>query len=269
MLPAREKIEKAIGHFEVVGRLDGGDIATLYRLRTQNADYVLKSGERLPQGLFASELHGLNLMAEAGVPVPEVIDQTDGYLLMRYLAPGSRDERSAGRMLACLHGRHAEEFGLECDTYLATLLQTNARCADWPDFFFGQRIFPLLKDLAVNDFAQWQKFSDRVRPLVADCATPALLHGDLWSGNLYYATTGPVFIDPACYFGDPLIDLAMTRLFGGFGDEFYAAYHSVVGQREHETELLRIYQVYPLLVHARLFGGGYYRSACKLRDAFL
>ncbi len=269
MLPAREKIAKIIGNFELVGRLSGGDIATIHHLRTQSGDFALKSGERLPQGMFASEAFGLRLMAECNVATPEIIEQNEDFLLMRYLAPGRRDERSAGAMLARLHSRHAEKFGLNRDTYLATLLQNNKHNADWADLYFRQRIFPLLRELAVSDPAQWEKFSERVYPLVAGCGAPALLHGDLWSGNLYYSATGPVFIDPACYFGDPLIDIAMTRLFGGFGDDFYQAYRAVIGKREYEADLLRIYQLYPLLVHARLFGGGYYRSACALRDAFL
>jgi len=269
MLPAREKIARIIGNFDLVGGLSGGDIATIHHLRTQSGDFALKSGERLPQGMFASEAFGLRLMAECNVATPEIIEQNEDFLLMRYLAPGRRDERSAGVMLARLHSRHAEQFGLDRDTYLATRLQNNKRNADWADFYFRQRIFPLLGELAVSDLMRWEKFSERARPFVAGCGRPALLHGDLWSGNLYYSVTGPVFIDPACYFGDPLIDIAMTRLFGGFGGDFYQAYHAVTGKRESEADLLRIYQLYPLLVHARLFGGGYYRSACALRDAFL
>ena len=267
MLPARESIEKIIGCFEFVGRLAGGDIALVQRLHTQNGDYVLKSGGG--NGLFASEAYGLTLIEQAGVPVPEVINHSDSYLLMRYLPPGKADEATAGEMLARLHASSAAGFGLDRDTYLATLKQNNKTSESWADFFFAQRLFPLVAELDTDDLAQWRQFAERVRPLLAECSVPALLHGDLWSGNLYYSATGPVFIDPACYFGDPLVDVAMTQLFGGFGQSFYSAYFAVVGRRHDEADLLRVYQLYPLLVHARLFGGGYYRSACVVRDRYL
>lgn len=267
MHPARESIEKIIGRFEITGRLAGGDIALVQKLHTQNGDYVLKSGGG--SGLFASEAYGLRLIAEAGVPVPEVIDHSDSYLLMRYLPPGKTDETTAGEMLARLHETSAAGFGLGRNTYLATLLQNNKTRESWADFFFAQRLFPLVAELDADDLGKWRQFAERVRPLLAAGSVPALLHGDLWSGNLYYSAAGPVFIDPACYFGDPLVDVAMTQLFGGFGQSFYSAYFTVTGRRHDEADLLRIYQLYPLLVHARLFGGGYYRSACAVRDRYL
>jgi fructosamine-3-kinase len=262
-----KRIERLIGPFETAGPLSGGDIALVQKLKANSGDYVLKSGGR--PGMFASEAFGLSLMAGAGVSVPEVLDHGDDYLLMRYLPPGPVNEAAAGAMLAHLHRASATAYGLERDTFLATLLQDNRRSADWADFFFSQRLYPLLADLAASDLARWDKFTERVRPLLAICGAAALLHGDLWSGNLYYSASGPVFIDPACYFGDALVDIAMTQLFGGFGEKFYSAYFAELGRRGHEADLLRIYRLYPLLVHARLFGGGYYRSACALRDAFL
>ncbi|MFO1469966.1 MAG: fructosamine kinase family protein [Turneriella sp.] len=267
MHPARESIERIIGRFEIAGRLAGGDIALVQRLHTQNGDYVLKSGTG--NGVFASEAYGLMLMAQAGVTVPEVVDHSDSYLLMRYLPPGKADEVTAGKMLGRLHEAPSAGFGLDRDTYLATLLQNNQTSESWADFYLAQRLFPLVAEVNADDLAQWRQFGERVRPLLAACSFPALLHGDLWSGNLYYSATGPVFIDPACYFGDPLVDVAMTRLFGGFAQNFYSAYFDVVGRRDSEADLLRIYQLYPLLVHARLFGGGYYHRACAVRDAYL
>lgn len=265
MLPLRDQIAKAIGDFSVVGRLAGGDIAVVERLRAKSGEYVLKSGG----SMFASEVYGLNLMAAAKVAVPEVVGHGNEYLLMRYLPPGEPDEATAGRMLARLHQTSAASFGLKHDTYLATLLQNNRTRKDWAVFFFEQRLLPLLDGLATRDFPQWTQFTERVRPLLAAYSIPALLHGDLWSGNLYYSASGPVFIDPACYFGDPLVDVAMTQLFGGFGERFYSAYFGEAGRRDNEADLVRIYQLYPLLVHAHLFGGSYYRSACAVRDRFL
>lgn len=267
MLPAPEKIEKAIGSFQNLGRLSGGDIAVVQKLRSQRGDFVLKSGGHA--GMYASEAYGLRLLSAAGVAVPEVIDCCDDYLLLRYIAPGKPHEAAAGEMLARLHARAVPHFGLERDTYLATILQPNMVSQSWPDFFFRQRLDPLLKQLAPQELGLWQHFEQRVAPLVAECRSAALLHGDLWSGNLYYGASGPLFIDPACYCGDPLIDIAMAQLFGGFGEQFYAAYFSLIARRPHQSDLLRIYQLYPLLVHAHLFGGGYYRSACGVRDAFL
>lgn len=191
---------------------------------------------------------------------------------MEYLPPGERDAARAGEALARLHNIGQKEYGFHKDTYLATILQKNKPVADAADFYFRQRLLPVLESLgfnAGNEELRWENFFERIRALLSTCPHPSLLHGDLWSGNLNYATRGPVFIDPAVYCGDALIDIAMTRLFGSFGDRFYEAYEANTRHREGAEELIRIFQIYPLLIHARLFAGSYYRSAAAIRDSFI
>lgn len=215
---------------------------------------------------------GLSTLADAGLDVPRVIVAGPDFLLMEYLPPGESDPASAGEALAQLHNIQQETYGFRKDTYLATILQRNNPVTDAADFYFRQRLLPVLESLGFslgNEGQRWEKFFERTRLLVSSCPHASLLHGDLWSGNLYYAVRGPVFIDPAVYCGDALTDIAMTRLFGSFGDRFYAAYQVNAGRREAYDELIRIFQIYPLLIHARLFGQGYYRSAAAIRDKFL
>lgn len=190
---------------------------------------------------------------------------------MEYLPPGESDPARAGEALALLHSARQQAYGFHKDTYLATILQKNKRVADAADFYFRQRLLPVLESLGFNsgrEGKRWEKFFECTRALIGACPHASLLHGDLWSGNLYYAARGPVFIDPAVYCGDALTDIAMTRLFGSFGDRFYEAYHANTRRREGFDELIRIFQVYPLLIHARLFGQSYYRSAAAIRDSF-
>lgn len=266
-----QRISALIGQYAPAGRLGGGDIADTFLLKAQQGKFVLKTGKHLPRGIFASEAYSLSLLATAGVSVPRVVAAEDDYLLLEYLEAGEGDDAAAGRMLARLHAKKASQSGLDRNTFLASLLQNNALSDAWADFYFNQRLLPVLERLPeynAGEQAKWEKFFGKVANLLA-MVEPALLHGDLWAGNRYDAAQGPAFIDPACYYGDPLIDIAMTKLFGGFGVDFYRAYAELTPRRDAETELVQIYQLYPLLVHAQLFAGGYYASAVRLRDVFL
>lgn len=269
-MPSVSEIAAIIGKFSDLGSLGGGDIASIRRLRSAAGDFVLKTGENFPPGLFASEAHGLELLSAAGASVPEIIACEESFLLMRYIEPGPSRPAVAGEILARIHCQHGTLYGHSRNTYLATLIQDNKPTPDWADFFLYRRLLPLVENLAVSNSERdrWIAFGDEIRPLLAACPQPSLIHGDLWSGNLYYGKSGPVLIDPACYYADALVDIAMTKLFGGFGVEFYTAYHSILPVRAEEEALIAVYKLYPLLVHAHLFGGGYYASACAIRDRF-
>ncbi len=263
----RVTIEEISGKIQAATPLTGGDISTLYRLDTQQGQFVVKTHAAAPPGFFGSEEAGLRALGKAGLDVPQVLGWGDNFLLMEYLTPGEAKPAIAGESLAQLHSLAAPEYGYNQSTYLATLLQNNRPGANAADFYFRQRLEPLT---AGRESGLWQNFFEKTAALLNSCPAPALLHGDLWSGNLYHAARGPVFIDPAVYWGDPLTDIAMTKLFGGFDPEFYEAYFSVRPRREHQEELLWIFQIYPLLVHAHLFSaGGYYTSAAAIRDRFI
>ncbi len=270
-------LQQITGPWTSVESLAGGDISAVYLVNGGTGKFVLKTQDNPPPGFFASEAAGLSSLAERGVAVPTVFALAESYLLLDYFPPAAGDFFAAGVMLARLHEQPCKSYGAESDNYLATILQPNRASADWADYFIKHRLnfcLERISALAPKDRQRWQSFARAVHPLLATCPRPSWLHGDLWAGNLLMSTQGPVFIDPACYAGDALVDLAMTRLFGGFPQQFYEGYRSVVPAREHEAELIRIYQLYPLLVHAILFDAGnsrnsaYYRRAAELRDSF-
>lgn len=267
----RAEVEKTTGAIQAVQRLSGGDISDLYCVTAAQGEFVVKTHLRPPEGFFEAEALGLDLLKRHGLAVPQVVTVARSFLIMEYLSPGEPSPHAAGEALAHLHAVKQPAFGLSQDTYLATLLQNNRESSDWADFYWRQRLSPVLESLTEYTEREqdlWKRFSARTQALLKSCPFPALLHGDLWAGNLYYSGYGPVFIDPACYAGDPLVDIAMTRLFGGFDPEFYAAYAANSPRREEAEGVIRIYQIYPLLVHAKLFGGAYYRSADAIRDSY-
>jgi fructosamine-3-kinase len=179
----------------------------------------------------------------------------------------TRDSASLGRALAALHEHLGPRFGWHRDNWLGKTRQTNAWCDDWLTFLAEQRIGSQLRLAHDNGFTQLARegalLLQRLQSLLADHApAPSLLHGDLWSGNAAISQGQPVVFDPACYYGDRESDLAMTRLFGGFDDAFYAAYEEAAPLPAGHQPRCLIYQLYHLLNHLNLFGGGYL-SQCR------
>lgn len=278
VLPAESErqIVAITGNWKSVRPMSGGDIASVMLLEAERGSYVLKTHSAPPEGFFNSEVDGLSALRARSVKVPTVFAQGKNFLLMEYLMPARSggDDFAAGVMLAELHRKKEEFYGAEKDNYLATILQPNYPTKNWAAFFISARLeFCLnkLRHITESENERWQKFFAAITPLLESCPYPSWLHGDLWAGNLLHSERGPFFIDPACYAGDALVDLAMTRLFGGFSPRFYEGYHSLMPRRAHEEKLLRIYQLYPLLIHSLLFDGadarysGYYRRVCAVR----
>ncbi len=246
--------------------LGGGTINTSALVAIAGQRVFVKWHQGAPPGFFAAEVDGLaRLRATATVRVPDVIAHHDGapvsWLALPAVTPGARTGpmfEEAGRALARLHACRGERSGLERQNVIGSIPQDN-RCADgwgWREFFVHKRlrvfddILPtrLKRKLDRFDFERWLPEPD---------GGPALLHGDLWSGNLMADRLGcPWFIDPAVYFGHPEIDLAMTRHWGGFDERFYRAYAEVAGEAQPEQDArFEILNLYTLLVHARIFGG--------------
>ncbi|MCC6623870.1 MAG: fructosamine kinase family protein [Deltaproteobacteria bacterium] len=207
------------------------------------------------------EARGLALMAAAGVRVPEVVDVRHGALVLAWLERGPARWEEAGRMLAALHAVTAERHGLDHDNFMGRVPQDNRPASDatFATFFRERRLEPLAHLLP----APLRRRLDALplEDVLAEPDRPRLVHGDLWSGNLVHAADGPTFIDPSVWFGHPEVDLAMTRLFGGFPPAFEAAWREALGPAagslgdlDRRIDLL---QLYPLLIHVRLFGGGY------------
>lgn len=215
---------------------------------------------------FRAEAEGLSALATTGaIRVPEVIGRgVTGDLAWLVLEAldlhSSGDEALLGEQLAALHSVKAEAYGFPHDNYLGATPQANPLTDSWPVFFRDQRLGRLIGLLRQQDspLPEADAFLEKLPSLLPVDPPPALLHGDLWGGNKGFLADGtPVVFDPAVYHGDAETDLAMTRLFGGFGPRFYQAYRHHRPAPENEATLHGIYNLYHLLNHALLFGGGY------------
>ena len=256
--------------FQAVG---GGSINQTCRLTFADHSLFCKinSASKFPH-LFQKEANGLNLIRKQEViKTPGVIDcfEQDNaqVLLLEWIDTGERTEvfwKSFGEQLAAMHQVSNEYFGLEEENYMGSVPQTNQPSADWISFFRDQRLHPLLLKCAHKKLlAPWhqQQFENLYRhlPGIFDSESkPALVHGDLWSGNYMCGPASqPFLIDPAVYFGHPSVDLAMTTLFGGFRSPFYEAYRYHTAFPHNYEEQWEVCNLYPLLIHLYLFGGSY------------
>ncbi|MBL7963536.1 MAG: fructosamine kinase family protein [Flavobacteriales bacterium] len=258
-------IEQAVG-------TGGGSINDAYQLHTNEGRFFVKvnAADRFPS-LFEAEADGLKRLQQAGslrVPVTIALgeDHDDAYLLLEWIDGGTRTTAfwdAFGRGLARLHGHTWERFGLERDNYIGSLKQVNHPESDWTTFLIKQRLEPQLKmardrrRLDAGTSFRFERLFARLDNLFP-AEPPALLHGDLWSGNfLCDPLSAPVLIDPAVYYGHREMDLAMTRLFGGFDPLFLTAYQAERPLEQGWEERADLCALYPLLVHVNLFGGGY------------
>ena len=263
--------------------IGGGSINDAYRLETNAGRFFVKvnHADRFPS-FFEAEADGLGRLREAGtIRVPEVIamgeDHDDSYLLMTWVDGGTKTDafwEAFGRSLAALHRRSDKNFGLERDNYIGSLKQANTRQATWADFFVHCRLEPLVKmardrrKLGDGDVLRFERLYGQLAGLFPQ-EPPALLHGDLWSGNFICAKdSAPVLIDPAVYFGHREMDIAMSRLFGGFEPGFYTAYNDAFPLERGWEERVDLCNLYPLLVHVNLFGGGYVQQVQTILKRF-
>jgi fructosamine-3-kinase len=195
-------------------------------------------------------------------------------LLLEFLErEGSQDWNLAGTLLARLHRNTAREFGLDHNNYIGSLSQSNTFHPTWSEFFAMERILPQIKmarDAGAVDrtlASAAERFCSKLNEIFPD-EKPALLHGDLWSGNFFFSTKGPSIFDPAVYYGHREMDLAMTKLFGGFDDDFYSGYENEFPLEKNWRARTDLCNLYPLLVHVNLFGGGYVRDVVAILTSF-
>jgi len=254
------------------GSVSGGDINAAFEARLRDGRVVfVKSNADAPTGMFEAEARGLAWLAEArALRVPSVLGKGPDFLVLEHLQPGTRRpdyEEQLGRGLATLHRTGAPSFGLDHDNFIGRLPQTNAPLATWADFYRERRLLPQLH-LAIEDRRAsptmrrgFDWLLPRLEELVGPAEPPARLHGDLWGGNALADGKGaPCLIDPAVHGGHREVDLAMMRLFGGFGSRVFAAYEEAFPLPPDSEARIPLYQLYFLMVHVNLFGGSYLAS---------
>lgn len=249
--------------------LGGGDIAQTSRMRLADGRMVVvKTLPDAPPGFFAAEARGLEVLRVAGAPpVPEVLAVADDLLVLTHVAPGPPTPRAAtefGAALARLHTAECPGFGAPADGYIATLPLDNTPAPTWAEFYMARRIEPYARAaraagrLDARDAADLVVLAPRLVERVPD-EPPARLHGDLWSGNVLWGKGSRAWlIDPAAHGGHRESDLAMLALFGvPHLGRILKAYDEAAPLAAGWRDRVGIHQLFPLLVHALLFGGGY------------
>ncbi|GAB4040036.1 fructosamine kinase family protein [Spirosoma jeollabukense] len=269
--------------------LSGGDINTSAQVFSSEGVFFVKWNQ-MDQSqhvlgkptMFEAEARGLDLLRHTGaLHIPKVIGhgqhQDKAYLILDYIDPGKPTEtywETLGQSLAVLHSHTQPKFGLHFDNYIGSLPQDNTLTTNGLDFFFEHRLLPqaglaLYKELLPKQ-AYDALFRLRARlPDLIPNERPALLHGDLWSGNVLVDEDGqPALIDPAVHYGLREAELAFTKLFGGFDDRFYNAYNEAFPLEDGFYDRVGLYNLYPLLVHVNLFGSGYVSGVERILKQF-
>jgi protein-ribulosamine 3-kinase len=261
----------------------GGCINQALVISDRQSSFFIKLNSQDRHAMFEAEAKGLAELKRAdAIRVPSVIgygnDTAHAWIILERIEFGSYQtgsEQRAGQQLAALHKFYAKQFGLDHNNTIGSTLQTNTHSDSWIEFWKISRLgFQLHQAI---DAGYSGKVIDMTARLIDECdklidhnPKPSLLHGDLWSGNLSYDLEGnPVIYDPAVYYGDHEADLAMTELFGGFSGRFYSAYRDVFPVDIGYNVRRRLYNLYHILNHMNMFGGGYQSQAATMAESLL
>jgi protein-ribulosamine 3-kinase len=267
-----------------VRSVGGGCINSAYCLEDGDQRFFVKTNSASRLDMFEAEAEGLREIAGSktiGVPEPVCVGLagSEAFLAMEYIPLGGGGAGSMerlGRDLAAMHQTTQDRFGWLRDNTIGATPQVNEYCQDWGRFWQRHRLgFQL--DLAAQNgagrscAALGEQLLARLDGFFSDYTpVPSLLHGDLWSGNYAIAEGGcPVIFDPAVYYGDRETDLAMTELFGGFPERFYAAYNEAHPLDAGYPVRKELYNLYHILNHFNLFGGGYLTQATGMMSRLL
>ena len=247
-----------------------GQIGDIYKVHTSDESYILKTSEA--SNKLQIEANMLRDINKYKIAVPEVYDVSESYLLMEFIEEGRQSkytqEIEAAKLLSKLHSvsNDSRMYGYYYDTTIGPFEQKNEQTQyNWTLFLGQMRIMPMAK-ICYEKKVLSKQMLRRLEGLCRDLykyidmsqIIPSLLHGDLWSGNILFNIKGATLIDPAIYFGDREMELAFIKLFDTFGETFFEAYEEVhpLSDDFYETKV-PLYQIYPLLVHVALYGGGY------------
>jgi protein-ribulosamine 3-kinase len=274
-----EQISLATGlsfRFAAAQPLGGGDINSAYRLQGEDRSYFIKLNRRELADMFAAEFAGLQEISRMGAvraPKPIVYGEAglQAYLVLEYLEFGMSNPQTQqllGQQLADLHRQKQPYFGWHRDNTIGSTPQINTPGDDWITFWHERRLGFQLQLAARHGYVgrlqtQGERLCGALHGLFDGYRPqPSLLHGDLWAGNSASDKQGrPVVFDPACYYGDREADIAMTELFGGYSRDFYRAYNDIWPLDSGYPVRKTLYNLYHILNHLNLFGGGYQRQA--------
>jgi fructosamine-3-kinase len=260
----------------------GGDINQTFQLQTNIGTFFLKINDDSLKDMLEKEFSGLNLLHQTKtIKIPQAIlygeFENRIFLVTEFVQKGNPLKnfwQTFAQQLAALHKHSNEKFGLNTNNYIGSLHQQNNFFNTWAEFYATQRILPLAQ-LAFNqnkfdskDLARAEKLCTRFDELFPK-ESPSLIHGDLWSGNFMSDENGmPVIYDPAVYYGNREMDIAMSLLFGGFDKSFYDHYNEAFPLQPNWKERVKLCQLYPLLVHLLLFGGHYYNNVMNIIEIY-
>ncbi len=266
-----------------ISPVSGGDINDAFKVVTEyNTFFAKVNSDPVAKDMFEKEALGLKLMKDkAPINVPKVVStgtiENKSYLLLNWIEQGKstpQTNENIARQLSKLHKTSNDFFGLYHDNYIGTLFQNNAKNKNWLEFYFSNRIEYQLR-LAIDSYLMQNKYIKKTEMMFSrlepdyPAVVPSLLHGDLWSGNYMIDNKGEaVFIDPAVYYGYREMDIAMMKLFGGFSSEVFTIYDQLFPLDHEWQSRIKFHQLYYILVHVNLFGGGYVSSAQNIIDYY-
>lgn len=254
--------------------VSGGSINNCFKIITSSGRFFLKYNKNSSIEMFEVESRGLDLLRESSsFYIPKVVSYKKNYLLMEFIEEEKKDGHfweKFGRRLSEMHKKTNSYYGLDHNNFIGSLAQKNNFVNRWSDFFINQRLMPQLSlGSFSNDFLlSFDKLFVKIDSFFPK-EPPSLLHGDLWSGNFLVSSSLPVLIDPAVYFGFREMDIAMSKLFGGFDSSFYSSYNEQNPLSDGWEDRLDICNLYPLLVHVNLFGGSYYNQVKRILTRFV
>jgi fructosamine-3-kinase len=273
------RISEVLGEkFTIVDRrsIGGGCINQGYSIRSDDRTYFVKINQASALEMFVAEAAGLQEMhTTKTIRIPQPIcwgtAENSCYLVLEYLNLGGSSNQSwemMGKQLAAMHKIGvASAFGWMQNNTIGSTPQINTQTENWAEFFADRRIGYQLKLARCRgaSFTDTNKIIAKIKNILTECSPqPSIVHGDLWSGNAAILRTGePTIFDPAVYYGDREVDIAMTKLFGGFPASFYRGYDREWQLEEGYQQRETIYNLYHILNHFNLFGGGYLDRANK------
>lgn len=284
--PIADHISEITGQFFQIERqqaVGGGCINQSVAVSGGNRTFFVKINRADRLAMFEAERDGLQEMYESQtIRVPQPLGcgviGDSAYIVMEWLSLGSggsdQSWQQMGDRLAAMHNVTSNQgFGWHRDNTIGATPQQNGWCADWSEFWRDRRLgpqFEMAHDKGAH-FPRRDELMSAIPRLLCDHSpAPALLHGDLWSGNSAITSAGePVIVDPATYYGDSETDLAMTELFGRLPTSFYQAYQSVRPLRAGYEQRKTLYNLYHIINHYNLFGGGYLDQANRMIDQVL